>query len=150
MTELHPDLRDESDDIFVELSRLPAEIPENLRAIHADLIVRMRNEARAVSMSTIQRLLMERIAYFYIAMKWRETDAETPLSLKEQKEMLDFWIKMTNEFNKLLNATESKSRSTLLAEVELILRESAKKLEDPEKRRELTNYWSAEFARIDA
>lgn len=150
MTELHPDLREEGDELFEQLSSLPAEIPESLRAIHSELIVRMRNEARAVSMSTIQRMLMERIAYFYIAMKWRETASPEPLSLKEQKEMLDFWIKMTTEFNKLLNATESKSRSTLLAEVELILRESAKKLEDPEKRRELTNYWSAEFARIDA
>lgn len=148
-TELHPDLQPDSE-FYSPLYQLPDEIPENLREIHGDLITRMRNEARAVPMGVIQTLLMERIAFFYIAMKWRELSADNRLSLKEQKEYLDFFVKMTSEFNKLITSSESKSRTALLIEIQNILRSSLKEVPDLELKRKLNSIWSEEFARIDA
>ena len=136
-------------DAFEAAFALPDNLPQNLRDLHAEILASLRNEARAVSMQTTQKMLMERMTYFYVAMKWRELEAEVPMSLKEQKEMLDFWLKMIVEFNKLLTASESKSRTTLLVEVQNVLRQSLKKIQDPELRRDLAMEWNEEFARID-
>lgn len=148
MTELDPDLKPIGD-AFEAAFALPPNLPESLKELHAEILTSLRNEAKTVSMQTTQKMLMERIAYFYVAMKWREIDAEIPMSLKENKEMLDFWLKMLVEFNKLLVASESKSRTTLLVEVQNVLRQSLKKVPDPELRRDLAMEWNEEFARID-
>jgi hypothetical protein len=100
-------------------------------------------------MNTNMLMLIERMTHFYVAMKIREAEADVPFSLKEQKEMLDFWLKMVVEFNKGIAASESKARTTLLVEVQNVLRQSLKRVKDPELRRELASEWNEEFARID-
>lgn len=148
MTDLDPDLPPEEDS-FSAAYALPGDLPEGLRKLHGDILVQLRNESRAVPMNTIQKMLVERIAYFYVAMKYRETVSEIPMSLKETKEMNDFWLKMTVEFNRLLSASQDKARTTLLVEVQNVLRNSLKNITDPELKRLLSQEWSAEFARID-
>jgi hypothetical protein len=136
-------------DAFEAAYQLPAGFPEEFRALHAEILTRLRNESRAVPMNTNMLMLIERMTHFYVAMKIREAEADVPFSLKEQKEMLDFWLKMVVEFNKGIAASESKARTTLLVEVQNVLRQSLKRVKDPELRRELASEWNEEFARID-
>lgn len=149
MTDIDPDLAPDGD-AFAAAYELPEGFPDSLRELHTEILNRMRNESRAVPMNTVQRMLVERIAYFYVAMKHRETQAEVSFSLKEQKEMLDFWLKMTVEFNRLLSTSQDKARTTLLVEVQNVLRNSLKKVPDAELRQALALEWNNEFARIDA
>lgn len=146
MTVLDPDLAPTGEALEGAFA-LPDHLPEEYHALHTEILNRLRNEARAVSMSTVQTLIMERIAYFYVVMKYKESTSE--IGLKEQKEMLDFWLKTTTEFNKMLQASESKSRTTLLVEVQNVLRGSLKHVKDPDTARLLSQQWSEEFARID-
>jgi len=148
MTELDPTLPSVGE-AFEAAYRLPESFPDEFRALHEEIITRLRNEARAVPMSTNMYMLIERMTHFYVAMKIREADADTPFSLKEQKEMLDFWLKMVVEFNKGIASSESKTRTTLLVEIQNVLRQSLKKVKDPEVRRALSQEWNEEFARID-
>lgn len=147
MTELDPDLAPVGDALATAW-KLPDEFPAEYHTLHQEVLTRLRNEARAVSMSTVQSLIMERIAYFYVAMKYKESTSE--IGLKEQKEMLDFWLKTTTEFNRMLQASENKSKTTFLVEIHNILRNSLKQVPDPEIRRLLSSTWNEEFARIDA
>jgi hypothetical protein len=148
MTELDPTIQPVGE-AFEAAYRLPEHFPEDFRALHTEILTRLRNEARAVPMSTNMLMLIERMTHFYVAMKIREADSEVPFSLKEQKEMLDFWLKMVVEFNKGIASSESKARTTLLVEVQNVLRQSLKKVHDPEVRRALSIEWNEEFARID-
>lgn len=148
MTALAPDVRPLDNTLEAALA-LPEEVPEDLRAMHDELMTRMRNEARTVSMGTIQLLLIDRITYWFTMMKLGERNRET--SIREAKDMLDFWLKATTEFNRMLQASESKSRTTVLVEVQNILRHSAKEIakESPSLAQSVTMYWNEEFARID-
>lgn len=148
MTELDPTIPPLGE-AFEAAYTLPGDFPESLRVLHTEILTRLRNESRAVPMNTVQTMLVERMAYFYVAMKYREMTAEIPFSLKEQKEMSDFWLKMTDVFLKGIATSESKSRTTLLVEVQNILRQSLKKVPDAELKRVLAQEWNAEFARID-
>jgi hypothetical protein len=148
MTELDPTVPP-AGDAFEAAYRLPENFPEQWRALHEEIITRLRNESRAVSMSTNMFMLIERMAYFYVGMKIREADSEVPFSLKEQKEMLDFWLKMHAEFNKGIASTESKSRTTLLVEVQNVLRQSMKLIKDPLEKQQVNQFLNEEFARID-
>lgn len=148
MTELDPSVSP-AGDAFEAAYQLPPGFPEEFRALHREILTRLRNEARAVPMNTNMLMLIERMTHFYVAMKIREADAEVAFSLKEQKEMLDFWLKMVVEFNKGIASSESKSRTTLLVEVQNVLRNSLKKVKDQKLARDLSMEWNEEFARID-
>lgn len=148
MTELDPDVAP-AGEAFEAAYNLPSSFPADMRALHTEILTSLRNESRALPMSTSLRMLTERMAYFYVAMKWRESDADSPLGLKEQKEMLDFWLKIMVEFNKLINASQDKARTTLLVEIQNILRQSLKNVSVPDDRKKLAREWSEEFARIN-
>lgn len=147
MTELDLDL-EPTGDAFEAAYALPADLPDDLRALHAEIITALRNESRAVSVGTNVKMLVERMAYFYIAMKYRELTAAEPLSLKEQKEMLDFWLKIHSEYNRLITSAESKSRVALLESVMEVLRDSLSEIEDPEKQMALQATWRKRFGEL--
>lgn len=147
MTELDLDL-EPNGDAFEAAYALPEDLPDNLRALHAEIIVTLRNESRAVSVGMNVKMLVERMAYFYVAMKYRELNAAEPMSLKEQKEMLDFWLKIHDQYNKLITSAEGKSRIALLSTVMDILRESLNEIDDPEQRVALQTNWQSRFAEI--
>lgn len=147
MTELDPDLPADGDALEAAFE-LPEDLPKKYHDLHTEILTRLRNEARTVSMNMVQTLIMERIAYFFVIMKFKESTSE--IGLKEQKETLEFWLKTSVEFNRMLQASEAKSRTTYLVEIQNILRHSLKKVSDPETRRALAMEWNEEFARIDA
>lgn len=150
MTELDPDVQP-GGDAFEAAYNLPADFPENMKALHTEILTKLRNEARAIPMSTTMYMLIERMTHFYVAMKVRESQSDTPFSLKEQKEMLDFWLKMLVEFNKNVAAASDRAKSSLLLEVQNVLKSSLKlvRKKDPELAKELGLTWSEDFARMD-
>lgn len=126
--------------------RLPPEIAENetYAALHTEIVDRLRREAAGLPMKTVQNLLIERIAYFYVAMKMREDTGEG--SLREQKELLTFWLSMTQEFNRLLEKNTEKLRDEMVLKVQNILKEALPLVQDVEDRKALRRELSAKFA----
>lgn len=147
MTELDLDLP--SDDAFDTAYELPEEFPEDIRALHTEIITRLRNESRAVSVGTNIQMLIERMAYFYVWQKNAELHpVAEPLTGKELMELTKFWLAMHAEYNKLITSAESKSRIALLESVQDILSASLSKVTDPEQKRELLAVWSERFEEL--
>lgn len=144
--ELDPDIEDPRNALAAAFT-LPEDISPELAVLHNDIVTKLTNEARSLPMNTIQRLLLERIAYFYIAMKQKELT--TGFSMREQKEMMTFWLSMTQEFNKLLSASNDKARTTLLVEIKNVLVQSLHAVKDPDERRILSRTWNEMFAEMD-
>jgi hypothetical protein len=145
MTELDPDLPP-IDDALAAAFTLPAGTDNHWVELHEEIVTRMRNESRAVPMGTVQHLLLSNIAWFFVSMKMR---ADEGMPLKEQKEMMDAWLKMTIEFNRLLTASQDKARTTILVEVQNVLRQGLKIVKDPVEKQTFSQYLNEEFARLD-
>jgi hypothetical protein len=146
MTELDLDLQPNGDS-FDAVFRLPETFPEDLRAVHTEMITRMRNESRAVSAGTNVLILIERMAWFYVQMKYSELYGE-PLSLKELKEVNDFWLKMHSEYNKLITSAESRSRIAMLEAIQDVVSGIIGKIDDPAKKYEAQSQLRAEFEKL--
>jgi hypothetical protein len=77
------------------------------------LVHRMRREAQHLPMSTVQQLLIERIAMAYVVLRAREIGAmEGFAHATEAKNANSFWLSMVEEFNQILR---SKAPETQLA-----------------------------------
>lgn len=101
-----------------ELFTLPEEIEleSGLRTAYEVIVMRMRAEARGIPMTTVQQLLIERIAYNYVIMRHHERQNEFRTTTA-QKEFNNFWLSMTHEFNSLVKVTDSEYREQLLQHV---------------------------------
>lgn len=121
---------------------------ERLAALHATIVGRLRREAAGMPMNTIQNLLLERIAYNYVALKARE-DAGVAMRPQDQKEMNTFWLAMTKEFNGLLAANQDKMREALLLEVQKVVNGSLSLVTDPVDRQAVRRHLSEQFATIN-
>lgn len=116
--------------------RLPDNIEDaNLRQLYEILVVRMRRESAHLPMNTVQQLLIERIAYNYIVMRWKEMQ---PVGndggfqhATQQKEYNTFWLSMTQEFNKQLRATDADYRAQVLKAMASVVADVLKEIEDP-------------------
>lgn len=148
MTEESP-LDGPPQDELAHAFRLPASIeadPEMVE-LHGEIVRRLRREASGISMNTVQQLLLERIATQYVATKVRE-QAGT-LSLRDMKEQNTVWLSMTQEFNRLLMASEDKLRDALMAEMQEIVIGSLDLVADKETRQTLRRHLAEQFASID-
>ncbi len=98
---------------------LPAFVGEELQVLHTELVSRLRAEAQHLPhMGTVAELLIERIAFNYIILKYKEGAVEGDGRIgftheRNQKEFNTFWLTMTQEFNKIthggLDASEMKN-----------------------------------------
>lgn len=85
---------------------------EKFQVLYEHIIHRMRNEAKGVPMSTVQQLLIERIATNYIIMKMREgksAEAGGFTSAAALKDFNTWWLASTQEFNKILKVQTPES-----------------------------------------
>lgn len=117
-----PDLDDYAplDSIFV----LPDNIDdENLRLAYEIIVARMRREASHCAMSTVQQLLIERIAYNYVVLRWNEA-RDSFAHTTAQKEFNSFWLSMTQEFNRTLRVTDQEYKSALLGQIAEVISET--------------------------
>jgi hypothetical protein len=89
-----------------------------LRRLYEVLITRMRRECAHLPQTTLTTLLIERIAYNYIVLRWKESrpmgDAEGFAHSTAQKEYNTFWLAMTQELNKVARQTDKAFRDELV------------------------------------
>ncbi len=117
-----------------------------LRGLYEVLVARMRDEAKHLPMTTIQQLLIERIAFNYIVLRAKERGELGGFSHANiQKDYNTFWLQMTAEFNKMLGKTgeplSNLERKQLFKEMQqLIVKTIATTVQDPRTRQDvLTN-----------
>jgi hypothetical protein len=117
--------------------------------IYHEILGRMKQEASGLSLGTVQILLMERIARFYVDMRMREEDGTiNRLSIKEQKEFNGFWLTMTAEFNKQLLNSQEKLRDALILSMQEILLQRLPMVSDEQERKALRQALAADFAQL--
>ncbi len=117
-----------------------------LRGLYEVLVARMRDEAAHLPMTTIQQLLIERIAFNYIVLRAKERGELGGFSHANiQKDYNTFWLQMTAEFNKLLGKSgeplDNLEKKALFKEMQqLIVKTIAETVQDPRARQAvLTN-----------
>jgi hypothetical protein len=139
---LNDDNFEDLDDIFT----LPDYIEDDtLRTAYEVIVNRLRREARHVPMTTIQQLLIERIAVNYIVLRHNENEQEFAHTTA-QKDFNSFWLSMTHEFNSLVKITDADYREQLLKQVGKVIRDSL--IEDyPEQAAGIQERLKDEFAR---
>lgn len=130
------------------------ELPEYLKdepqyaSMYVSIIERLRREANGLPMSTVQQLLLERIASFYTTMKHKEnTGGFTHPS--QQKEFMAFWLSMTQEFNKILMAGADHRREALMKEIQAIVSNILESITDPDEKRSVRKMLKDQFDAID-
>ena len=138
------------DDDFTDLDgifELPDHISnENLRTAYEVIVARMRRESRHVPMTTVQQLLIERIAYNYVILRNNENE-QAFAHTTAQKDFNSFWLSMTHEFNSLVRITDAEYRDTLLKHVGKVIRDALIE-EFPEAAGAIQLRLSQEFARV--
>jgi len=140
--------RIESDDRLNQAFNLPATMVEDfpeLAEIHDEIVTRMKAEAHGMPMNTVQNLLLERIAYNYVFLKYRELRGET--SGREQKDLNSFWLSMTQEFNRLLSVNEAERRDQLMTDVVDVFQEAIALIQDQATRQAVSQSVSAGLAK---
>lgn len=120
-----------------------------LRALYEVLVHRMRDEARAMPMNTVQQLLIERIAYNYIVLRSKERgDLGGFAHATVQKDFNTFWLTMTAEFNKTLGKStpmNAADRKVLMKEMQQIIVSTLATVSDPRVRNELMEKMAVAF-----
>lgn len=116
--------------------RLPAFIREDeeLSSLYVETVARLREEAKGIPMNTVQRLLMERIATFYVTIKYRE-DTDTWAGATQQKDFNTYWLSLTSEFNTILQKNDDSLRQAMLLEIQSVVMDSLKRITSPEDRK---------------
>ena len=99
------------EDPLQRIFTLPAHIADDteLSTVYRASVARMREEARGVPMSTVQNFLIERIAFSYVQMLYRERNGQYRRP-NEQKDATALWLSMTQEFNRTLRRARRRSR----------------------------------------
>lgn len=148
MSDLNP-LDGPPDDGLAEAFKLPQSIQDSeaMAGLHAEIVLRLRREAAGLSMNTVQQLLLERIATFYVQTKIRELEG---VGVKELRELNSFWLSMTQEFNRLLLASQDKLRDALFMEIQKVLESALKEtVDDADTRKKLRMRLAGDFAALD-
>lgn len=107
----------------VGLYKLPTPIhkdPESqdLVVLHEEIIKRLRAESEHVPMSTLQELLLERIATTYIIIRWKERSQHDPFETSKAAESYNaFWLSMVREFNAQVRLTDADYKNGLISKV---------------------------------
>lgn len=137
------------DDVFT----LPQWVEdEGLRGLYDELVARMRAEAAGMPMNTVQTLLIERIAFNYVVMKYKERNQGTErgfIRASEQKDFNTWWLSMTVEFNRLLMTNADKLRESLLIEINNVLTAGLSQIKDDEERRAVRRHFAEAFAALN-
>lgn len=137
------------DDGLAEAFKLPPSISDSpeMTQLHTEIVLRLRREASGLSMNTVQQLLLERIATFYVQTKMREQEG---VGVKELKDLNSFWLSMTQEFNRLLTSSQDKLRDALFLEIQKVLESALKEtVVDPDTRKKLRLRLAGDFASLD-
>lgn len=113
------------------------------------LVVRLQAECAHLPLSTLQFLLLERIASNYILLRYRELipvgEAGGYSNTKYEKEANTFWLAMTREFNDQLRAYKKGDRESVLAEVRDVIVTTLSEIPDAGTRTDLMTRFTVAF-----
>lgn len=125
---------------------LPEDVGQDadLVALYNEMVLRLRREASGLPMNTIQQLLIERIASFYVQIKFKENTGS--FTMNQQKEFNAYWLQLTAEFNRLLAASDTKLRDAMVLEIEKFVVEATDQITDTENRQQVRRSMSEGFA----
>lgn len=120
---------------------------ETLAGLYHEIVLRLRREAAGLPMKTAHMLLIERIASFYVTIRYKENHQE--FRGYQQKEFNTYWLSLTQEFNKVLQANDEKLREAMLLEIQNIVSDTLKLITDPNDRQNVRRKLSEEFAKME-
>lgn len=123
------------------------EADELLAGVFDEMVIRLRREAEGIPMSTVQQLLIERIASMYVQIRYMEKTGFD--GVNKQKELNDYWLKLVAEFNRLLSSNDDKRREQLLLDVQNVVMESLKLISDDEERRAIRRALTEGFTKLN-
>lgn len=140
---------DEPLDELAEAFTLPDYISEDatLVSLYEEIVRRLRREAAGLPMKTAHTLLIERIATFYVTIRYKENN--DGFRGYQQKEFNAYWLSLTQEFNKVLQANDEKLREAMLIEIQTIVSDTLKMITDPTDRQNVRRKLSEEFAKME-
>lgn len=140
---------DEPLDELASAFTLPEHLAEDpaLVALYDEIVRRLRREAAGLPMKTAHTLLIERIATFYVTIRYKENHDD--FRGYQQKEFNAYWLSLTQEFNKVLQANDEKLREAMLLEIQNIVSDTMKLITDPADRQNVRRKLSEEFAKLE-
>jgi hypothetical protein len=130
-----------------EVFVLPPEIVDHngdLVGIYEELVGNLRAEAFGIPMTSMQVLLIERIATKNVLIKHRERVGW--LGTNAEKDANSQWLDLVKEWNRLLAQGHEAMRERLLEQVEKITADGVKLIEDTETRQKVRNFYQEQFA----
>lgn len=137
---------DELEDVFALPE--PYASDERIQRWHTEIITRLRREAAGVPMTTAQTMLMERIAFFYIVMRFKEY-SEGGISARELKDNNSAFLSMLDSFNKLLEKHNDKILHDVILQVTKILMDALPIISDEKERMAMRRRLQEDFASIN-
>lgn len=137
---------DEPLDELASAFTLPDYLAEDdeLVALHEEIVRRLRREAAGLPMKTAHMLLIERIATFYITIRYKENNDS--FRGYQQKEFNAYWLSLTQEFNRVLQANDEKLREAMLLEVQDIVTKAVGLISDATDRQNVRRQLAEGFA----
>jgi hypothetical protein len=112
------------------------------------IVARLRREIEHVPLNTVQQLRIERIAFNYITLKFREKNAASEFAFAEHlKDWSTYWAAISRDFDAVLKAWKPKEMDAIMAVVKNAVAEVIATVEDPKVRNDLVLRFPATFER---
>lgn len=130
--------------------RLPERIAddESLSELYDEIVKRLRTEALGIPMTTMQQLLIERLATKYVLIRYNESINWAGMSATAEKDMNAQWADLLKEWNRLLASGQEKMRDALLSQVSIIAQDAVKLVTDKDTRQALRRHFSEHFSNL--
>ncbi len=126
--------------------QLPDFIREDaeLVALHQEIVDRLRGEADGMPMGTLSELLLERIAGFYVQIKYKENTAT--FSANQQKEFNTYWLDLNKEFSRQMAAQNDTLWDAKAGEIYKVVSEALDLVTDEDQKRAVRRHIQGELA----
>ncbi len=128
---------------------LPERVTEDypdLETLYDEIVANLRTEAFGIPMSTMQVILIERIATKYILIRYYERVGW--LGVNAEKDANAQWSDLMKEWNRLLAQGHAAAQERLLDQVAKIAKDGIDLVSDKETRQALRNHFESNFAAI--
>jgi hypothetical protein len=141
---------DDADEAINDIFTLPREMANDARISqwYQEMVQNLRAEAQGIPMKTNQYFLMERIAFLYAMIRFKEL-GEATYSGRDHRDDLKVLGDYMDKFNKLLETHNDKVVHELIMKVQAILAEALPMITDDRERANLRRHLQEEFASID-
>ena len=140
------DTNTSAEDIFT----LPTELAADPRISrwYTEMVENLRIEAQGIPMKTNQFFLMERIAYLYSLIRYKEF-SEVSYPGREHREDLKVLSGYMDQFNRLLEKHNDKIVNEMVGKIQEILRDALPIVTDDKERTALRRRLQTDFENID-